>query len=73
MKENKELWLNFHGDKCGGTWHDGHEEPDASLDAWIIIQIGDDSYETVKYAGYDTDYMTWEQNRDIIRWMYLPI
>lgn len=71
MMNSKELWLNFDEGKHKGAWHDGHEEPDARLDAWIIIQTGEDMYECIKYAGYDPEYMKWEKNRDIIRWMYL--
>ncbi len=58
-------------------WHPAKEEPDASLDAWIVIQTGDDEYEVVKYGGYNKDGgLTWEsnsRNRGLLRWMYLPI
>ena len=56
-------------------WHDASEEPDAKLDAWIIMQTGKDLFETVKYGGYNEDGgQTWQQQAkkgNILRWCYL--
>lgn len=56
-------------------WHDASEEPNAKLDAWLIMQTGKDLYETVKYAGYNKDGgQTWQRQAEkgyIIRWAYL--
>lgn len=56
-------------------WHDASEEPDAKLDAWLIMQTGKDLFETVKYGGYNEDGgQTWQQQAkkgNILRWCYL--
>lgn len=56
-------------------WHDAAEEPDASLDAWIVMQTGKDFIEVHKYGGFNADGgQTWQQQAEkgfVIRWAYL--
>ncbi len=62
-------------DFINSLWHDATKEPDAKLDAWLIMQTGKDLYETVKYGGYNEDGgQTWQQQAkkgNILRWCYL--
>lgn len=57
-------------------WHDAMEEPNPNLNAWIIMQSGADSWEIVKYGGYNKDGgQTWQREAEkghVLRWCYLP-
>ncbi len=67
------LWMQLMYQE--NLWHDATEEPDPTLDAWIVMQTGEDLWETVKYGGYNKDGgQTWQkeaEKRHIIRWAYL--
>ncbi len=56
-------------------WHDATEEPDPTLNAWIIMQTGKDSWCIVKYGGYNKDGgQTWQREAEkgyVLRWCYL--
>lgn len=56
-------------------WHDATEEPDPTLNAWVILQSGEDSWEIIKYGGYNKDGgQTWQREAEkghILRWCYL--
>lgn len=69
-----ELNALYYADKQG-VWYSPKWEPNPALDAWIILDTGEDSYEVVKYGGYNADgEMTWAKNcRTIRRGMYLPV
>ncbi len=56
-------------------WHDGAEEPNPELSAWLVAETGTDSYECFKYGGFNKDGgQTWHNEAEkghIIRWCYL--
>lgn len=56
-------------------WHPAAEEPDPTLDAYLLMQTCPDAFECFKYGGYNTDGgQTWEKTASRLgwgRWCYI--
>lgn len=52
------------------VWHDASEMPKDG--EWILIQFGEDSYDTLMLCDMDADtFCAWCKKYDVIRWAYI--
>lgn len=75
MEPQIDRWtIHLHSLNTQGVWFPRALEPKPELKAWIIYQIGPDSFECHKYLGLNPKCTTWEKHsEDVLRWMYLPV
>ena len=52
------------------VWHDANEMPKEG--EWILIQFGEDSYDTLVLCDMDADtFCAWCKKYGVIRWAYI--